>query len=187
MSSLNGTLCLAAAGTVIALALSSCASPMAKKPRNTGDVAWRAVVDMGEVRYTLKPEQAATEVKPIDNASPIYPPQLVDHGLPPRDIRAKVIVSATGEVTEVRSGDLASVGDPDSRALFNAVVAAVGEWHYNPLLLTDWVDAPDGSTHRVAAKAVPFSMDYIFHFEVTDGAARVAMKKASDAGNGVAR
>jgi len=169
-----------ALGTILILALCSCASHPAKKPRNTGDVDWKPVVDMGQARYTLKPEQAATQARPDDHISPVYPPELVDRRLPARDIRVKVIVSATGEVTEVRRGDAGGTDDPVSVSFFNAVVAAVRQWHYNPLLITDWVTDPDGSTHRVAAKAVPFSMDYVFHFQVTDGSPRVAVEKSTD-------
>lgn len=178
MSGLTVKFCTAAMSIVSALMLGSCAAPTARQGANKGGVDWEAVVDMGQARYTLKPEQAATAVAPIDHASPIYPPELLERALPPRDIRVKVIVSATGEVTEVRSGNVDSVKDHDSIVLFDAVVAAVGAWRYNPLLLTDWVDGPDGSTHRVAAKAVPFSMDYIFHFEVKRGTPQVGVRKA---------
>jgi hypothetical protein len=177
MNGLNGRWRRGTACTVLVLALCSCASPSAKKLQNTGDVDWKPVVDMGQARYTLKPEQAATQVKPVDHASPIYPPELIDRGLPARDVRVKVIVSATGEVTEVRRDDACNLDDAVSMSFFSAVVAAVRQWRYNPLLITDWVTDPDGSTHRVAAEAVPFSMDYVFRFEVIGGSAHVEVKK----------
>lgn len=178
----NGTWRLVANAGMLALALSACASQPQTKPANRGDVDFKPVVDMGVPRYTIKRDQAATDVKPLDHTPPIYPAEYVDLGLPPRDVRVKVIVNDTGDITEVRSGD-AGVRDPIAMAFFNAVVAAVGNWHYQPLLITDWVEDPDGSTHRVAAKAVPFSIDYIFHFEVVKGIPQVDETKLTGTDN----
>ena len=153
--------------------LCSCASTVPSHPQDHGEVSWKAVVDPGQARYTLNPAQVATETEPTTHADVGYPPELVSRNLAPRDVRVKVIVDSSGEVAEVRSVDTSVLADPVSMRLFTNIVSTVGEWRYNPLVISDWVEGSDGSMHRAAAKTVPFTMDYVFHFEVVNGVPRV--------------
>lgn len=168
----------------VVVGLCSCVKTAPSKPARLGNVNWKAVVDPGQPRYVLNPDQVATDVTPVDHVAVEYPPELAAQDLPPIDVRVKVIVGTDGEVGEVRSIDPAVLRDAVAAAFFRAVVGAVGKWHYNPLVISDWVQESDGSMHRVAAKTVSFSMDYIFHFEIVRGVPAVTESRKQSAATG---
>lgn len=154
------------------LLLAGCASAPEVKPPPPPpktQVSYHAVVDAEAPHYKVEPSQVA--IAPTTgprNGAPVYPPALVPSKLPPVQVRAKLVVDATGHVTQALIA-AASTADVNTRTFDTAVRLAVLHWTFEPLRMTTWKDLPDGSSTRVADQPMPFSQDYVFRFELRDG------------------
>jgi hypothetical protein len=152
--------------------LGGCATsmPPAPPPVNDGAVSWKMATDPAQDHYRLKADQTASRVQLLERVSPVYPASLLSLNLPVQEIPVKAIVDEDGKVTEVRATAPTPADDVHRDAFFHAVVDAVQQWRYTPLLITDG----DGNKSGAATHAMPFSMDYVFRFEIKDGKPVVA-------------
>lgn len=115
-----------------------------------------------------------------ENAMPAYPAELLALRLPDVAVRARLIVDATGSVTDVTRFD-----DRVDTRFFASVRDACLGWKYSPLLRLDLAAGPttiedsDGSvTYAGRPTALPFHRDYVFRFMQRDGKAEVGTSEA---------
>lgn len=172
MNSLTAAMKILGASALCMALLAGCATSMqpVPTPANDGAVSWKATNDPAQQHYQLKADQTASKVQVLDRVSPVYPASLLSLNLPVQEIPVKAIVDEDGKVTEVRATAPMSADDTHQDAFFHAVVDAVRQWRYTPLLITD----NDGNKPGAATHARPFSMDYVFRFEIKDGKPVVA-------------
>lgn len=162
--------CLPILLPVISL-MAACASAPAVKspPPPKAQVSYHAVADADAPRYHVDPAQVAIEpTTGSRNHAPVYPLRLVLLKLPPVQVRAKLVVDATGHVTRALiAGE--TTADANTQVFDAAIRQAVLHWTFDPLRMTTWKDLPDGSSQRVADQPMPFSQDYVFRFEIRHG------------------
>lgn len=163
-------------GATLALAvlLAGCAPPRpTRPPAPQTRVNYRAVPDKHLRHYAIAPSQTliAPDPRP-DNPAPAYPPDLVARDLPPVEVRALLVVDATGRVRLVRIASEATDG-PVQRRFDAAVRAATLRWRFAPLRIANWVTDANGDEHRASSDPRPFSQSYAFRFEVHDGKPQV--------------
>ena len=163
--------CLAACGHV---------PPQAPATRSQGDTTWRAVVPEGTARYELALGEVSSGAAPEHRVTPVYPASLLARCPPPEEVRALLIVSATGTVDDVRIDDDATA-DADRHLYIDAVKAAARQWSFLPLKVERWAADANGESHLVDSQTRPFSLAYDFHFECHAGAARVTAGDAASA------
>ena len=155
------------AGAAVA-ALAGCATPT--RPDAQTAVAYRTVERPDTPHYELSENEVSTNPLPIDALPPVYPATMVARGIAHVDIRAQVIVAASGTVDDVRIA-----GDSSRPAEFDeAVRSAVSRWRYMPLRIEQWEDVVDEDGNVVDSRLVrdeakPFSLDYEFVFDLRDG------------------
>ncbi|HET6632052.1 MAG TPA: hypothetical protein VFG73_05020 [Rhodanobacteraceae bacterium] len=133
------------------------------------EVSYQAVDASNQAHYTLQRSQTA--VGPVidgRNQPPVYPPALVASGLPPVEVRAKLIVDREGRVSDVRFADAARA-DAQRHRFEAAVHDAAIAWRFTPLRIVQWAEQPDGSEIVTGSTAEPFSQDYLFRFELRHG------------------
>lgn len=164
-----------AAMLLLAAVMGGCTPPRPAPPppRAQARVQYRAVPDKHLKHYDIAPSQTSIAPDPRpDNPAPAYPPDLVSRGLPPVEVRALLVVDATGRVRQVRIAGEASDG-PLQRRFDAAVRAATLRWRFAPFRIANWVTDASGGEHRVSSDPKPFSQTYAFRFEVHDGKPRV--------------
>lgn len=142
--------------------------PVAEK----SSVSYEAVADKQLSHYQVSTGQAVSSpVMGSDNPTPVYPPQALALKMPTAKIHTLLIVGRDGRVREVRIPAAEAEGPT---ALFaTSVAAATLQWHFTPLLISDWQEQPDGSSRRIATTPKPFSQSYVFRFAIVDGKPQV--------------
>jgi len=155
------------AGAAVA-ALAGCATPT--RPAAETAVAYRTVEPADTPHYELGENEVSTNPLPIDALPPVYPATMVARGIAHVDVRAQVIVAASGTVDDVRIA-----ADSSRPAEFDeAVRSAVSHWRYMPLRIEQWEDVVDEEGNLVDSRLVrdeakPFRLDYEFAFDLRDG------------------
>ena len=121
---------------VLLSAVAGCASqPIAPPPRDgyaaEGAVSAEIVDSAGaDARYQPMPGSSYLDPLPLrDNATPEYPPALLDRRLPPVEVVVRLIVDGAGKVADARIIENAG-GEP---AFAEAVRVAVRGWTFYPL------------------------------------------------------
>ena len=154
---------------VAAMVLVAGCGTVPKKPvaLETGKVGYKMIVPDGAARYTLKPGESSTQPVLAKHANPIYPPALICKSLPPVDVAAQLTVGVDGHVQRVVVSKY--LGDTAHRELFNSAVRdAAMQWVFTPLQLTQWV-RHRGKRSQLETVHKPFSLWYMFHFEIVNG------------------
>jgi hypothetical protein len=137
------------------------------QPFHVGQGRDRTIVPAGSSgAYQLKHSEHAFGAQPIVHDAPVYPASLVDKQLPPVSIHAKAVIDEQGHVTNVRDMDGAST--PDHAAFFAACREAVIRWQFTPMTVVEDIEDGKGNMSQTRKNA-PFSLDYVFRFELVDG------------------
>lgn len=161
---------------MLALVLLACATQQALKglvPR-AGDVAMTAVETPGEQSYAAPADSQWDMPYPfLENATPVYPPELLASNLGPMTLRVRLIVDEHGNVVD----STALAAPPDYPQFYAAVQAAVHDWKFWPLVewqpvegtrtdieFNGWVRTYEGT-----ATTLPFHQDYDITFAQRDG------------------
>src|SRR5690348_12424184 len=143
--------------------LSGCSTRTVLKPNPQPKTSYEMVVPKAALRYTLEPGETAVQPVPDKQTAPVYPPSLVHRGAAPVKVVAQLVMDKDGHVQRVYPvSDTAEVAD---HALFEAAVEhAAVQWKFTPL----WMEKPNGDGgYDLTAK--PFSLWYVFHFQIVDG------------------
>jgi hypothetical protein len=114
-----------------------------------------------------------------DNPAPSYPEQLLAAGLPPIQLRVRIVVSEAGNVTSVTPLDNVP---PEEEAFLSSIQTALSDWKFWPFVeVTDRpgssvVTASDGETKQYSglAQPLPFYQDYQFVFRQQGGKAIIS-------------
>ena len=159
---------LAVAASALLPACAGVPSAPPRQPALEGDNSVHAIAKTDVLHYQLALGQISTGAVPRDHPAPIYPSSLRDTQLPPQDVSARLMVDAAGKVSEVLiDGD--ELAGPQRKLFDAAVRAAVLQWTFEPLRISQWTADASGNTHEVGSDAHPFSVDYVFRFTRKDG------------------
>lgn len=147
----------------------------------------RLILPEGASRYAMAAHQAFVYPVPLDNPTPLFPPDYAPRELPATTLCVAFVVDAEGLPTGVSPLAQAGCAAPEAFApLRDAVVSAVAGWRFAPAMFCDYPDAATRDRdwngngcagERVEARVVPVSLAYAFTFEVRDGQRRVASAK----------
>ncbi|WNL46606.1 hypothetical protein RKE25_02910 [Dyella sp. BiH032] len=149
-------------------------------PPPSGSANWHAVLPEGTARYQLAMGEVSSGAAPDRRVNPIYPPSLLSRCPPPVEVRAWLVVDASGKVADVRADDEASA-NADRRSYIDAVKVAARQWSFVPLKIDRWAADANGESHVVDSETRPFSLAYDFRFECHSGAAQVTTGDAPSA------
>lgn len=158
---------------MLAALLGGCAhvTGRAPPPAPVGSTSYRSGANAGLAHYPLALGQVAMGAAALSHPAPVYPPAMLASCPPSIEVPARVIVNAQGGVGEVRIAAPIEAARP----LFAAAVRiAIQAWRFQPLQITRWAAAADGTTHPVDSETRPFSLDYVFTFRCQQGQASVA-------------
>lgn len=170
------------ASLLLAFALAGCATPRPPappEPAPRGQVSGEVLVDpAAPAAQPAVDEVHEAPVQHAGNPPPEYPPALLRAGLPPQEVRVRVVVDAQGRVARV---DALDDTRPPADAFLAAVRAALAHWRFEPFVVIQWGPGPDRDgdgepegEQVVGQQARPFRFDMRFRFEVVDGVARVS-------------
>lgn len=120
--------------------------------------------------YQLALGQIAMGAQPLSDPAPTYPPAMLAACPASIELPARVVVGADGGVSEVRIDATAVAAHAPFAA---AVRAALQRWRFQPLQISRWAAAADGTSHEVDSDTRPFSLDYVFSFRCRHGHASV--------------
>jgi hypothetical protein len=143
--------------------ISACSTRPALKANPRPETTYEVRIPQSASRYALK--SGETAVKPIldKQIAPVYPSSLVLPGAEPVTVVAHLVMDEDGHVKNVYP--VSAPNEGPHRTLFEAAVRqAALQWRFTPF----WVQQPrpDG-TYLVTQK--PFSLWYVFHFNVVGG------------------
>ena len=135
------------------------------------NVDYKTVSDPDAKHYELAAEQSYAIPTPVTHVPPAYPAEMIPMGIEHVDVRVKVIVDEKGVVNEARLDGQTADHPP---AFDDAVRSAVLTWRYTPFTIRTWKDVEDAEGNVVDAVitqeiAEPFSLDYVFSFDLHDG------------------
>lgn len=140
------------------------------------DTASRTTIGLGSYKpivredvttYSLTSSESATVPELSLHSTPKYPKRLVPLGLPPVDILAQLIMDENGTVTDVRFTGYP--GDDRYKGRFEqSVKDAALTWKFSPFIITRTALGEDQLPVAVRTPK-PFSLWYVFHFEIKDG------------------
>lgn len=162
----------AACPLLIAL-LGGCAHDIRSAPTvsSVGSTSYRSGTGKDLAHYELALGQIAMGAMPISHPAPVYPPAMLAACPASIELPARVIVGADGGVTEARiNGAIDAAHAPFAPA----VRRALQTWRFQPLQISRWAAAADGTSHEVDSDTRPFSLDYVFTFRCRQGRASVA-------------
>jgi len=176
-------LCLALVG------LAGCASVprtagSASKASLAGEVLGSPIAAPSQEQYESKSNVRFEQPTPfLENASPVYPEQLLAARLSPVHLSVRVIVDPEGRVASVAPIDVV----PLEQAPFLASVqAALLTWKFLPLVqITDGPGTSEIASgnfttqYHGQAKTLAFHQDYAFVFRQQDGKGTVSAEKAA--------
>ncbi len=152
---------------ISAVTVVSGCSQQVKPKTPEGSSTYKAIVPNGAAQYELQGGQSFSQPNLQKRVDPVYPSELVNANLKPLDIVAQVIVSELGHVSEVRFANY--LGDNTNRGKFEqSIREAVSKWEYSPLTFTTSQIGSNGQKVTVI-QAKPFSLWYMFHFEIKNG------------------
>lgn len=153
-----------------ALVISGCAQQVKSNVKEApeGKSSYKTIMPNNAAQYELTEGQTYNPPNLTRRVDPVYPHELINGGLKPVDIMAQVIVNEMGHVTDVQFAKY--LGDITNRDKFEQSIRdAVSNWEYSPLTFaTTQVDSSGKKT--VVTQAKPFSLWYMFHFEIKNGA-----------------
>jgi hypothetical protein len=158
---------------LLASLLGACAHDARRAPAASpvGSTSYRSSAGADLAHYQLALGQVAMGATPLSDPAPVYPPTMLAACPASVELPARVIVNAQGGVSDVRI-DAASQATRQPFAI--AVRTAVHAWRFQPLQITRWAAAGDGTTHPVDSDARPFTLDYVFTFRCEQGRASVS-------------
>lgn len=152
--------------SALALLLPACAT--APPATDTRDYQGRShyqplEAPAGSDRYTLTPGESHTAPILERNPAPVYPPGLVDLALPATTVTARLSVGDDGHVHAVYIRD--NDADVAHRQAFDrAVRESTSRWLFTAL--------------TIGGKAQPFSLWFVFRFEVVDGTPKTSTSQS---------
>ena len=134
----------------------------------------------GEGRTDLRPGQAASGGKPYDDAVvvPDYPSAWLSRRLPDVRAEALVVINEQGapQHIDVDEAALAAQCGACAGDFAASVRAALQQWRFAPLEITDWIDGPDDdgdgepdSVRRGSVGGRPYSLRLAFRFGWREG------------------
>ena len=155
--------------------LAGCATgpskPVASRPRT--HVNYHVVSAQADRRYVVPAGTTSSYPTLVKDPAPTYPPGMIPLHLPHVSVRARLIVGAHGRLREARITP-ARRNRAHAAAFGEAVALALLGWRYTPLQFSRWRDQLDAHGNVVGSQQVvvasrPFSLDYVFDFELHDG------------------
>lgn len=154
---------------IVLSSLAGCTVPRQSmvNTQGVGTTAYKPITPNNERTYMLSQGASATTPALITFSAPIYPQRLVALHLPSVDVAAQLIMNRRGEVHEVRFAPY--LGSNEHRKEFEeSVREAALAWRFSPLLITQTA-SQRGVSSSTMTESKPFSLWYMFHFEVKDG------------------
>jgi TonB family protein len=131
------------------------------KYASNGDVKGEVIEAPERARYKATDGVVFINPEPSDrNATPNYPPELLEKRLDPVAVVVRVVVDTTGSVESATISNNSS----SEQAFARETLAAVKSWVFSPL------QRIEGSKVR----SLPFSQEYRFTFKQIDGRAVVS-------------
>lgn len=164
---------LRACAALLATLLGGCAHDTRRVPAAApvGSTSYRSGAGADLAHYPLALGEVAMGATPLSHPAPHYPPAMLAACPATIELPARVIVGADGRVTDIRIDTATEAAHPPFAA---AVRATVHDWRFQPLQITRWAAAADGTTHEVDSDTRPFSLDYVFTFRCRHGRASVS-------------
>lgn len=180
-------------GRFVALSLcllvtGSCRSavvPTAEKANRAGVVGFEYAA---ELRPTLPKLEGGQEYRAAyalpENPLPVYPPQLLELGLPRQEVVVRVVIGSDGAVERFEDSPVLSRVDPRYSSDFDeAVRSAVREWRFEPAFIRTFGPGPDNDGDgkpdfliMSGSEQLTSYHDLRFAFEVRDGRGVVSGK-----------
>jgi hypothetical protein len=160
------------AAAVIAM-LAACQPAEVKSDKSSTDS--KQANDASTQRYKMTPHQSSFGAQLTTQVPPTYPAALASQNLGPQEVRAKVVVDGEGRVSDVLDFFPKST-DANHAAFFAAVREAALKWQYTPMTVVEQQDTSGGGLREVSRTNKPFSLDYLFRFDVKDSQPTVSTK-----------
>lgn len=164
------------AATAVAM-LAACQPAGVKPDKSSAEtsVNGKQVNDASTQRYKMTPHQSSFGAQLTSQVPPVYPVALASQNLGPQEVRAKVVVDGEGRVSDVLDFFPKST-DANHAAFFAAVREAALKWQYTPMTVVEQQETSGGGLREASRTNKPFSLDYLFRFEVKDSQPTVSTR-----------
>jgi len=132
-----------------------------------------AVVDEAAKPYVAADDEQFSGGQATSQPMPGYPLTMIPRHLALVTVRVKLAVDAQGKVSDIR---IAQADDLTTHPIEfdEAVRETVSQWRFTPLAYGRWEDVKDKQGNTIGSQIVnvaakPYSVDYVFRFELRDG------------------
>lgn len=176
-----------------ALLLAACAATPPPAPAPEGEVGYQVVPPQSEGQHRIARGQAVRggAVHEGSVVLPHYPAHWLARRLDALTLDALVVVDEDGLPGRIDTdaSALAERCGDCAQAFVDSIEAALRQWTFAPLEITDWIDGPDedgdgepDSVHRGTLERRPYSLRLRFTFSVRDGEGVVTGGPVAEAG-----
>lgn len=175
-------------GIAVACVLSACTHTVREPPAKSGRAEFKVFIPQGAPTFDLPKNKAIWLGPVLDQAEPVYPPQLIAKNIPAQSVCLTVAINTDGVVYIARPLYNMPGCPDDARTVDPAFIAAARHaalgWRFLPALLCTFkpgvdAQAPDRTcpSDDATSQPIAISLAFVFTFTQVNGKPSVRTRK----------